>query len=186
VLAFDEGRPTAFVKVGPPASIGWEATVLRLVHEGRPTTFRYPVVAGHGSLGSMWYLAMSPILDGVHLPAKRPPLDEILAEVREVLRPLPRRDDLPHHWVPIHGDFTPWNLRRTRRGLTLFDWEFAGWGPEEADEVLFVESAIYLGQRVRRRAWSIEAAEFWLGGGQPEPRVRSQIERYVRSTKTPS
>lgn len=35
--------------------------------------------------------------------------------------------------VPVHGDLTPWNLRRTPRGLALFDWESAGWGPPGAD-----------------------------------------------------
>lgn len=35
--------------------------------------------------------------------------------------------------VPVHGDLTPWNLRRTSRGLALFDWEAAGWGPPGTD-----------------------------------------------------
>ncbi|MFK8025854.1 MAG: phosphotransferase [Ilumatobacter sp.] len=35
--------------------------------------------------------------------------------------------------VPIHGDLTPWNLRRTPRGLALFDWEAAGWGAPGSD-----------------------------------------------------
>lgn len=35
--------------------------------------------------------------------------------------------------VPVHGDLTPWNLRRTPRGLALFDWESAGWGTPGSD-----------------------------------------------------
>ena len=38
----------------------------------------------------------------------------------------------------MHGDFTPWNLRSSRtRALSLVDWEDAGWGPPDADEVLY-------------------------------------------------
>lgn len=36
-------------------------------------------------------------------------------------------------FVPVHGDLTPWNLRRTPRGLSLFDWEAAGWDRSGTD-----------------------------------------------------
>ncbi len=39
--------------------------------------------------------------------------------------------------VPVHGDLTPWNLRRTPRGLALFDWEAAGWGQPGSDIALY-------------------------------------------------
>ncbi len=38
----------------------------------------------------------------------------------------------PSRAVPTHGDLTPWNLRRTGRGLALFDWEAAGWRARRA------------------------------------------------------
>ena len=42
------------------------------------------------------------------------------------------------HWEPMHGDFTPWNLRTKRnQSLFLIDWEDAGWAPPGADEVYY-------------------------------------------------
>jgi thiamine kinase-like enzyme len=40
----------------------------------------------------------------------------------------------------VHGDLTPWNLRRTPRGLVLFDWESTGWGEPGSDLALYRRS----------------------------------------------
>lgn len=53
--------------------------------------------------------------------------------------------------VPVHGDLTPWNLRRTGRGLALFDWEAAGWGEPGSDLARYRRASAELGPRRRRR-----------------------------------
>ncbi len=49
------------------------------------------------------------------------------------LAALPKSVDVAPDAVPVHGDLTPWNLRRTPRGLALFDWESVGWGAPGSD-----------------------------------------------------
>lgn len=52
---------------------------------------------------------------------------------------LPRPMNIPAHWVQLHGDFVPWNLRESRdHRLWLVDWEDAGWGPPLADAVRYL------------------------------------------------
>ena len=52
---------------------------------------------------------------------------------------LPRPSDAPRHWIPVHGDFVPWNLRQSVGGqLWLVDWEDAWWGPPGADLVRYL------------------------------------------------
>lgn len=53
--------------------------------------------------------------------------------------------------VPVHGDLTPWNLRRTGRGLALFDWEGAGWGEPGSDLARYRSASAELGLRWYRR-----------------------------------
>jgi hypothetical protein len=55
------------------------------------------------------------------------------ADLAERLAPLPKPETCLADAVPIHGDLTPWNLRRTSRGLALFDWESASWGAAGSD-----------------------------------------------------
>jgi len=73
----------------------------------------------------------------VALRHQRPAIDEPLrtfeSDLAERLSALPLDADAGPDPVPVHGDLTPWNLRRTRRGLALFDWESAGWGPSGSD-----------------------------------------------------
>lgn len=66
-------------------------------------------------------------------PALDAPLYTFESDLAARLGSLPRPDATPDDWVPVHGDLAPWNLRRTARGLALFDWEAAGWGPPGTD-----------------------------------------------------
>lgn len=78
---------------------------------------------------------------GLSVRRQRPAMDEPLhtfeAELGHRLADLPRPDGTPDDHVPIHGDVAPYNLRRTSRGLALFDWEGARWGPPGADVALY-------------------------------------------------
>jgi hypothetical protein len=54
--------------------------------------------------------------------------------------------------VIVHGDLTPWNLRRTPYALALFDWEACGWGPPGHDRRCYSAACAELrSSRWRRR-----------------------------------
>ncbi len=107
-----------------------------------------------------------------------------IARIRQVVEDIPQSLDgliarparIPMHWVPLHGDFVPWNLREDgRRRLWLVDWEDSGWGPPFADAVrYFVASRSLVGVPPRATALTVrrifgeesvdleEIANFWL------------------------
>lgn len=76
------------------------------------------------------------VTSAIALKRQRAAIDEPLRtfehDLASRLAELPRPDG-DHALVPVHGDLTPWNLRRTPRGLALFDWEAAGWGASGTD-----------------------------------------------------
>ncbi|MBA2336915.1 MAG: phosphotransferase [Acidimicrobiia bacterium] len=76
---------------------------------------------------------------------------------------LPKQHEVPEHWRPMHGDFTPWNLRSSGGRLTLVDWEDRGWAPPHADEVLYHATRQALGGRLVVAApAATEAVYFWI------------------------
>ncbi len=112
---------------------------------------------------------------------------------------LPRPDDIPAHWRPIHGDFVPWNLREDERGqLWLLDWEDAGWAPPLADLVRYIVAYHSLGWSspariaglVRRTVGSgslgrlPEVARFWLAHAnlQQDEKDRTLSRRKAKDT----
>lgn len=89
-----------------------------------------PLEAGTFTVGTseVSYLATTAIALGRQRPAIDEPLRTFESDLAVRLHSLPGTGD-----TPVHGDLTPWNLRRTSRGLTLFDWESAGWGSAGSD-----------------------------------------------------
>lgn len=105
---------------------------------------------------------MAPLPAGLHRAPSNPPLQHVLLEVREALAGIPRAPEVPAGWLPMHGDFAPWNLRSTRAGgLFLIDWENAGWGPPAADEAFYLATAVALDEGPVPRGIPPEAACFW-------------------------
>lgn len=108
-----------------------------------------------------------PVFWRVHVPARRVDVAAITQEIHDVLAGLRRPSDTPSHWVPMHGDFAPWNLRHgvvTRSDPpVLLDWEDATWGPPRADAVRYLATSAALGnQRVAWRQADDEARAYWL------------------------
>jgi hypothetical protein len=100
-----------------------------------------------------------------HRPARWDPgrILHVAGDVSRTLR-IERPPDIPSHWLPMHGDLVPWNLREDKRGeLWLLDWEDAGWGPPFADVVRFIVAYHSLGwsspERIAGQVRSILAAE---------------------------
>ncbi|MDX1622634.1 MAG: phosphotransferase [Gemmatimonadota bacterium] len=135
-----QDEPVGFVKLGGAGrSIGNEREAIRAMGGHDPRSFAVPEVLDAGSIdGWHWILTGSLPAEPTREPAD-PPLGTILEEVQAGLSALSRPPDAPAHWRPMHGDFTPWNLRRLADGvLLLFDWERAGWGPPDADRVFYL------------------------------------------------
>nr|WP_062338448.1 phosphotransferase [Herbidospora sakaeratensis] len=129
-LLLQKGRPAGFLKVRD--GLDHEAQVLRLLDGG--DGFRAPVVLGQRP---SWLLisAMEPV---PARPFRGVDVVDLTGRIQRLLAKLPKPPGTPDHWLPMHGDLTPWNLRRTRgRTPWLIDWEDAAWAPPGADEVYY-------------------------------------------------
>lgn len=171
---------SAFVRVADPAVLDAECRNIAMLETFGPTTFVHPRIVRRGSVGAIEYVAVSPVLIGSHSPPRNPKIGPIVAEIQGALASLPKPAGTPDHWVPMHGDFTPWNLREHRGSLVLIDWESCGWGPPHADEVLYSATARSLGLSVQDGVMADEAAEFWKdrlgdGVGSRDRRLRDAV-----------
>jgi len=143
-FAFDRsGRATAFAQVQPSEDITFHPT-------GTAAAFRVPALV-RTVRELRWTLRLFEPLPPYHSPVawEHHRINAISEQVPSLLAgQVPRPPDLPVHWVPIHGDMTPWNLRVDVRGrLWLTDWESATWGPPAADLVRFALSARSIQER---------------------------------------
>lgn len=164
------GRADAFAHVQPLSELTFHPS-------GEASAFHVPTLVRTVEEGE-WILRLFEPLPPYHSPAawdfQR--MLTVSEQVSTLLTgQLKRPPDLPTHWVAIHGDMTPWNLRVDRRGrLWLTDWEAATWGPPAADVVRFAVSARSIGEQPDQiAAWAREslfleggalreAALFWL------------------------
>lgn len=162
LLLVGPSGPVAFVKARPKddAGLALERKILRRLDGGTSKTW-VPRVLDSGVLGSWMYVVTEPIPSARHTPAEAVDLDTldwIAGSLRDAL------DEPPTEGlVPMHGDLTPWNVRRLPDGRTaIFDWEGAAWGPAGADLVYFQISSEALGRRTGRQVEvSNDAGKFW-------------------------
>jgi len=164
ILLLRGGEPLAFVKVRctDTASLQNEGQALEEVWRARPRSFSVAQPLGSGAVAGWYYLAMAPMAPHQHRVPSVAPLHAILEELRAALCAHPKPEGMPSHWEPMHGDFTPWNLREMPSGkLMLVDWEYAGWGPPGADEMLYRASHAAVTGRDTGPADRHEAIQFW-------------------------
>jgi len=159
-----DGKSVGFVKArqGDPGPIVNEHRAIEAMHAHRPTTFSVPRPISTGQVEKWHYLLTSAFAPELHRVPSNPPLESITAEISEGLSSLIRSPAIPNHWRPMHGDFTPWNLRqRTDGSLSLVDWEEAGWAPPGSDMLLYETTVAHLrGTPVHDGA--DEARAFWI------------------------
>jgi hypothetical protein len=157
------GADPAFVKLEPStgARLVREARALRALARGRPAVFRVPLVRAEGEHAGWRWLATSCLPAGLHRPALTAPVEQVADDIARCLGGTFAGDDVRAGWVPMHGDLTPWNLRRVRRGTWLIDWEHAGFGPAGADVAYFRATRALLRRTPPGRA-SGEVVDFWL------------------------
>jgi len=118
-----------------------EAAALSLLTERPLPGIATPRVLAMGELdGDTTFLATDALGLDRQRPAIGEPLRRFERDLGDRLRELPRPADAASDAVPVHGDLAPWNLRRTSRGLALFDWEAAGWGAPGSDLAFYRRS----------------------------------------------
>ncbi len=125
------------VKLGrPDDGIEVESAALELLTSDPLPGILTPRVIGSGRVDVGEPIAVL-VTTALGIDGQRPAIDEPLrtftADLAERLAVLPKPLDTPDEAVPVHGDLAPWNLRRTSRGLALFDWEAAGWEAPGSD-----------------------------------------------------
>lgn len=100
-----------------------------------PATFRHPALLASGLIDGWTFTLSAPLSPGPHRPATLTPelRRSIVTEIQERLAPL-----VPEGETPVHGDFTPWNVRAIRGEVVVIDWEQFGSGPVAADELWHV------------------------------------------------
>jgi aminoglycoside phosphotransferase (APT) family kinase protein len=163
-VLLSEGRPVGFVKVrnGDDAPLRNEHRALTLMDATSPASFDVPRPLGLASVGGWSFLLTSVLRPELHRVPTDPPIDEVAAEIQAGLASLPRPPETPEHWTPMHGDFTPWNLRQRRDGsLFLIDWEDAEWAPPRADVVYYQAVSTALRGPTKAPVTDEEARAFW-------------------------
>ena len=130
-----DGKPLLFAVVAPESDGGVRDHMLP------PPSFRVTACVDSFSYEN-WSVRQYEPLPRLHVPAKwdahriRRVAEDASVSLEGLL---PRPDDTPAHWRPMHGDYVPWNLRADSSGqLWLIDWEDAGWGPPLADFVRYI------------------------------------------------
>lgn len=164
LLLLRDGVPIAFVKLreGVSPSLDHERLASELAFQHAPRSFRVAEPISAGYAGGWSYFAVNALPARLHRVPMAPPVEVIAEEIGAALASLPRSADTAPHWHPMHGDFTPWNLRELGRGdLVLLDWEHAAWGPPGADAVLYRAASSALTQALPAPSPYDEAIQFW-------------------------
>lgn len=163
VLLIDGADTVAFIKTqpGPTDELSAEYRAQKQMYASKPRSFRVPAPRVVGELGGWAYLAMDPLPARIHMPAMDAPLDLVLGDIQRGIDLDTRPATIPAHWIPMHGDLTPWNLRQFGDERYLLDWERVGWGPPGADEALFCVANAALRHRRVKIALNEEAVAFW-------------------------
>ena len=146
-----DGR-TLVVKLGLSGTgIEREVEALRLLADDPLPGIATPRLVASGRRGDTVWIATSATGLRRQHAAIDEPLRSFEADLAKRLSALDRPADAASDHVPVHGDLTPWNLRRTPRGLALFDWEAAGWGPAGSDLAWYRAACASLPRRTLRR-----------------------------------
>jgi hypothetical protein len=159
------GRPVGFLKLrADRAELDREAQALEAFPSGQASAFRVPRLLDRDTTAGWHWMVIEAMPPRPARPAHRPDVDEIVDDLqRHLASVLPRPAGTPGHWLPMHGDLTPWNLRKCGPGLPwLIDWEDASWAPPGADRVYFAATRTAVFGTAPETARPAEAIEFWL------------------------
>lgn len=180
VLLLRRGASLAFIKVARAESkeLAAEYDAIRRVRAFSPASFSTPAALLLADLETCSYLALSPMEARRHSVVHEPPLEQITGEIAAALSGLPKPAETSQSWLPMHGDFAPWNLRKSGKQLVLYDWEKVGWGPRGADVAWYALTSAAINRPVRSAlAVTPEQARFWRGQLAQVPRSDAREQR---------
>ena len=180
VLLLRRGASLAFIKVARAESkeLAAEYDAIRRVRAFSPASFSTPTALLLSDLETCSYLALAPMEARRHCVVRHPPLAEITSEITAALAGLAKPAAAPPSWLPMHGDFAPWNLRKSGKHLVLYDWEKVGWGPRGADTAWYALTSAAIGRPVRSAlALTREQVRFWRGQLAHVPRSDAREQR---------
>jgi hypothetical protein len=164
LLLLQGGAPLAFMKLRDADfdSLERERAAANAAWHFAPRSFSVPEPLAAGRVAGWSFFAVRALPVQLHRTPVAPPIDVIAGEIESALGGLPRPAGTPSHWRPMHGDFTPWNLRQLGTGeLMLLDWEEAGWGPVGSDAVLYRAAASALSHALPAPCSDGEAIQYW-------------------------
>jgi hypothetical protein len=163
-LLLRDGTSVGFAKVrdGAQAALANEFRAVEAIVRFGPSAFEVPTAVALDTVEGWHFFLSSALRPSLHTMPTRPPLDEIIVQIQSGLGSLQRPSEVATHWEPMHGDFTPWNLRQRADGsMFLIDWEDAGWAPPGADQVYYRAVESVLTGRPLHDPGLEEAARFW-------------------------
>lgn len=162
-LLLEDGVGVGFVKCRPDWDFGPEADVLDVA--AKASSFTSPAPAGVVRLSDWSAMGLSALSPGLHRARLGIPANEIALEIADLLGDVCPPSEDKTHWVPMHGDMGPWNLRHLRRvGAVLFDWEHTRRGPPGSDLIFHRVACIAMGiPTVDDSSGDFgEAVEYWI------------------------
>ena len=108
--------------------------------------------------------------------------EEICRIAKEIAGPSVLIDGTPHTFS--HGDFAPWNIRRTGCTYTVFDWEHCGMRPEGYDIAYFlIMSQIALNKRTFDEAYEIAVTQIQKFDSQIQFNKEQIYREFIKTTK---
>lgn len=138
VQAFSaDGADCLFAKIGNEATEAQMKAEMRFLQQEHACFHRVQVPelvsAAYRAEGAPFNVQVTREFRGAKVPAVL--TEDIVALYREIAGETQHIGGQPCEFS--HGDFTPWNLRRTETGYIVFDWEHCGMKPQGYDLVYF-------------------------------------------------
>lgn len=129
--------PRIFVKVGNAGSAAQMEREIRFLQEASTyTSFEVPHMQGYCLKDEQhpFNIQVTREFQGEKVPPVLTP--ELYAVTRELAGERILKDGVVYEFS--HGDFAPWNIRKTNGTYTVFDWEHCGMRPAGYDAAYFI------------------------------------------------
>lgn len=126
-----------FVKIGNKGSdMQMQKEIDFLKQNQHYSAFKVPSIMGDSRMcdGALFNILVTKEFLG---EKAKPELTEEIYKIAEEIAGLPTMiDGVPHTFS--HGDFAPWNIRKSGNSYTVFDWEHCGIRPEGYDAAYYI------------------------------------------------
>lgn len=179
----DKTTPCTYIKIGNQGSAEqMEKEILFLKNNQRYQSFEIPHLKYSEliSAGAPFNIQVTDEFQGARI---QPVLNEEICRIaKEIAGPSVLIDGTPHTFS--HGDFAPWNIRRTGCTYTVFDWEHCGMRPEGYDIAYFlIMSQIALNKRTFDEAYEIAVTQIQKFDSQIQFNKEQIYREFIKTTK---